>query len=168
MQDVNQKSPINIISVREDFLVTARSMGLDDLGQPVERLIAKGGEPCRDAFRRAKAGEALILASYCPFRHAGPYREYGPVFILGEADPDCAAPVTLPVDGTVPYLGTSFVLRAYSEEERIVDAVICQPHEAAEHSRRLFASHETAFILARFPAYGCYALRLERAGGTWK
>jgi hypothetical protein len=25
----------------------------------------------------------------------------------------------------------------------------------------LFAQHDSAFILARFPTYGCYALRIE-------
>ncbi len=163
----SKSSPLNIMPLRADFLVKARRIGVDDLGQPVEHLVAKGGEPCRDAFRRAEAGEALILASYCPFQHAGPYREYGPVFILAEADAHCANPVSLPVDGPSPYLGSGFVLRAYSEEERIVDAVLCAPHESADHLRRLFDNEGTAFILARFPAYGCYALRIERDGGAY-
>ena len=154
--------PYNIVEIREDFLVQARTAGLDDLGQPVEHLTAKGGEPCRDAFRRALAGEALILASYCPFAHAGPYREYGPVFILARPDPHAAAPAALPVTGEQPYLGASFVLRAYSHDERIVDAVITPPADAAAHLERLFAAHDPAFILARFPAYGCYALKIIR------
>lgn len=159
-----KSSLLNIVPLRADFLVKARRIGVDDLGQPVERLLAKGGEPCRDAFRRAEAGEALILASYCPFQHAGPYREYGPVFILAEADAHCATAVSLPVEGPSPYLGSSFVLRAYSEDERIVDAVLGAPHESANHLRRLFENEGIAFVLARFPAYGCYALRIERDG----
>lgn len=154
--------PYNIIPVREDFLVTARTLGIDDLGQPVEHLTAKGGEPCRDAFRRARPGEALILASYCPFAKAGPYREYGPVFILAQAGPRSAPPAALPVTGEPPYLGASFVLRAYSHDERIVDAVMTPPADAAGHLERLFAAHDPAFILARFPAYGCYALKIIR------
>lgn len=65
MQHIDYK----ILPVRDDFLARARSEGIDDLGQPVERMFATGGEPCRDSFRRAEAGEALILASYCPFQH---------------------------------------------------------------------------------------------------
>ena len=158
-----QQATYKIIPVRDDFLARARSAGLDDLGQPVERMPAKGGEPCRDAFRRAVAGEELILASYCPFQSAGPYREYGPVFILAQAGSPNAAPASLPVDGGQPYLGANFVLRAYSDEERIVDALITAPAEAPAELARLFASSATAFVLARFAAYGCYALRLERA-----
>ncbi|SHH61857.1 DUF1203 domain-containing protein [Massilia sp. CF038] len=150
----------NIIPIRETFLAQVRSEGIDDLGQPVERLIAKGGEPCRDAFRRARPGEALILASYCPFDRVSPYREYGPVFVL--AAPEAVPlPAGLPVEGEHPYLGASFVLRAYSDEERIVDAVLTTPDEANAQLERLLAQHAPAFVLARFPAYGCYALRIE-------
>jgi hypothetical protein len=154
--------PYLIAPLRTDFLLKARAMGIDDLGQDVERLTAKGGEPCRDAFRRADAGEALILASYCPFRRAGPYREYGPVFILADADAGSVPLAGLPVLGARPYLGASFVLRAYSDDERIVDAVISASGDAESHLQRLFAAHDPAFVLARFPAYGCYALRIEQ------
>lgn len=157
--------PYKIVPIRKDFLVKARACGLDDLGQPVVRLTAAGGEPCRDAFRRARPGEALILASYCPFVHAGPYREYGPVFILSEADARSASCEALPVTGARPYLGASFVLRAYSHDERIVDAVITPAGDAPGHLERMFADHDPAFVLARFPAYGCYAARIESLAG---
>lgn len=154
--------PYTIAAVRAGFLARARGEGIDDLGQPVEHHIAQGGEPCRDVFRRARPGEALILASYCPFAHAGPYREYGPVFILA-ADTDAAPPAQLPVAGEPPYLGASFVLRAYSAQERIVGAVLTTPAEAHAHLRQLFEQHAPTFVLARFAAYGCYALRMEPA-----
>ncbi len=157
-----QQLAYKIAPVRDDFLARARGAGLDDLGQPVERIVAAGGEPCRDAFRRAEAGEALILASYCPFRLAGPYREYGPVFILAHGDNHPAPPATLPLGGARPYLGASFVLRVYSHDERIVDALLSTPAEAGTHLARLFADSCAAFVLARFAAYGCYALRIER------
>ncbi len=163
MQADAQTIPYKIIPIRDEFLKAARGVGVDDLGQGVEHVLAKGGEPCRDVLRRAEAGEALILASYCPFRHAGPYREYGPIFILAEADARSASPATLPVDGTLPYLGASFVLRAYSEQERILDAVVTTPQNATADLQRLFDTHAPAFVLVRFTAYGCYALRLERA-----
>lgn len=157
-----QPFPYKIVRLRDDFVARARSEGIDDLGQPVERIAATGGEPCRDAFRRAEAGEMLILASYCPFQRVGPYREYGPVFILAQADGSVAPPARLPLDGARPYLGASFVLRAYSQDERIVDAVLSTPGEASGHLQRLFADTSTAFVLGRFAAYGCYALRIER------
>jgi hypothetical protein len=166
MNDLDQATPYRIVPVREAFLARARGEGIDDLNQPVERLPAEGGEPCRDVLRRARAGEQLILASYCPFHIAGPYREYGPVFILANPDADGALPDRLPVDGAPPYLGASFVLRAYSHQERIVDAVVTTPQAAAHALQRLLANPGTSFVLARFAAYGCYALRIEARGPT--
>ncbi len=42
-----QPFPYKIVPVRDDFLVRARNEGIDDLGQPVQRMFATGGEPCR-------------------------------------------------------------------------------------------------------------------------
>jgi hypothetical protein len=152
---------VHLVPIRPAFLAQVRGQGIDDLGQPVEQVIAAGGEPCRDAFRRARPGEALILASYCPFERPGPYREYGPVFVLAQPDPNAAPPSALPVDGDRAYLGASFVLRAYSSDERIVGAVLATPLDAGAQLERLFEEHAPAFVLARFPTYGCYALRIE-------
>jgi hypothetical protein len=162
MNDLDQTIPYKIVPIRSSFLDQARG-GFDDLGQPVERMVAAGGEPCRDVFRRARAGEELILASYCPFSVVGPYREYGPVFMLADPQPACAPPGRLPIDGALPYLGASFVLRAYSRQERIVDAVVTTPQAAALELQRLLADQRNSFVLARFAAYGCYALRIEHA-----
>jgi hypothetical protein len=153
--------PIRIVPIRSAFLQRARD-GIDDLGQPVERHLAAGGEPLRDALRRAVPGEAILLASHCPFTLAGPYREYGPVFVsaAGNGMPALDA---LPLDGDVPYLGAGFVLRAYSADERIVDACLSCPQAAAADLDAFFARADVAFVLARFTTYGCYALRLERA-----
>ena len=143
------------------FLARVRG-GIDDLGQPVERHIAAGGEPLRDCLRRASPGEAILLASYCPFTVAGPYKEYGPVFVSAAEQP--AAPLdSLPLAGERPYLAESFVLRAYSLQERIVDACLSSPRAADTDLARLFARPDVAFVLVRFPTYGCYALRVERA-----
>lgn len=158
-----QPFPYKIVPVRDDFLARARVGGIDDLGQPVTRVVAAGGEPCRDVFRRAEAGEALILASYCPFQHVGPYREYGPIFVLAQHTDNVLPPAGLPFDDTHPYLGSSFVLRAYSCEEHIVDAVLSTPGEALAHLERLLTDSRTDFVLARYATYGCYSLRIERA-----
>jgi hypothetical protein len=150
------------IPLREDFLVKIRKYGLDDQNQPVERHIAVGGEPCRDVLRRARPGEALILASYCPFSLPGPYKEYGPVFALAETG-------TAGMLGSQPwtpgagmeYLGERYVLRAYDERERITAAELSAPSSCSEDLARLFGRAEVAFVLARYAAYGCYALRIE-------
>jgi hypothetical protein len=153
-------APFRIIPLPTAFLERIRA-GTDDLGQPVERHVATGGEPLRDCLRRALPGEIILLGSYCPFTLPGPYREYGPVFVsnaAGEAPPLDV----LPLQGQPPYLGASFVLRAYSADERIVDARLSSPQAAAADLDGFFARSEIAFVLARFTTYGCYALRMER------
>ena len=72
-------------------------------------------------------------------------------------------PIAAEPDGTEPYLRSQFVLRAYSKEERIVDAEMVSPESAESTLARFFSSPETAFVHARFPVYGCFACRIERA-----
>lgn len=152
-----------IVPIRPDFVRRAREEGLDDLDQAVDRSVAAGGEPCRDALRRARPGEPLILASYSPFALPGPYREFGPVFILADGDPDAADLTRLPLDGEAPYFTQPFALRAYSDKERIIGAVITPAAEAQAQVLRFLENAQTAFVHARFGAYGCYACRIERA-----
>lgn len=151
---------IRIVPLPDIFLARVRA-GADDQGQPVECHVAQGGEPLRDCLRPALPGEAILLASYCPFTVAGPYKEYGPVFISASSQP---APRldAMPMDGEQPYLGASFVLRAYSGEERIVDAILTTASTATRDLDAFLARDDVALVLARFAAYGCYALRVER------
>jgi hypothetical protein len=141
------------------FLRRVRTQGLDDLGQPVKHVTAEGGEPCRDVLRRARPGERLILASFTPFAKPGPYKEYGPIFVLADADTD-ASRDALPLDG---YLRERFVIRAYSIAEEILDAELVTPGDAASTVDRFLGRDDTAFLHVRFPTYGCFALRVDRA-----
>ncbi len=149
---------IRIAPLPATFLQKVREQGVDDLGQPVKRVVAQGGEPCRDALRRAVAGEELILASFSPFEKTGPYHEYGPVFVLANGDP--SEPLqTLPTGG---YLRDRFVIRAYSDAEEILDAAMVSPDDADAAVERFLDRDETAFLHVRFPTYGCFALRIDR------
>lgn len=155
--------PVQMLS--SSYLNQVRQKHIDDLGQPVERMIAQGGEPCRDVLRRARAGEELILASYCPFTIASPYKEYGPIFVLANASDEEVAGDHIscssnPDDRT--YLQAQFVLRAYSAQERIIDACVSSPDKAEGDLERIFSRAEVAFVLLRFAAYGCYAVRINR------
>ena len=149
---------IRIAPLPSRFLQKVRTEGVDDLGQPVKRVIAQGGEPCRDALRRAMAGEELILASFTPFNKVGPYREYGPVFVLVEGRVNESLD-SLPTDG---YLRERFVIRAYSDAEEILDAAMVTPDDAEATVARFLDRDDTAFLHVRFPTYGCFALRVDR------
>jgi hypothetical protein len=144
-----------------EFSSRVRKQGLDDQQQAVEYHIAQGGEPCRDVLRRAMPGERLILASHCPFRRAGPYREYGPVFMLADSEPPPVL-TALPITGEMPYLGQQFVLRAYSVDERIVDAAVVTAADAEAQLQVFLAREDVDTVFVRFAAYGCYACRVVR------
>lgn len=156
---------IRIAEIPPMFLDLARSRGLDDQGQPVRRLTAQGGEPCRDALRRARAGEELILASFSPFVLPGPYREFGPVFLLARPSAETIARDELPLANGSPegYLQARFVLRAYSKEESILGAELVTAEESEATLERFLARPDVAFVHARFPTYGCFACRIDRA-----
>ncbi len=151
-----------IVPISTAFLHRTRQTERDDQDQVIERAIANGGEPCRDTLRRAVAGEALILASYSPFTIAGPYKEFGPVFISANQNDLPRAALNLSDLVTQRYLGTQFVLRAYSAQERIADARLTSPDQCEADLQALLSLDEVQFVLVRFAAYGCYACRIER------
>jgi len=155
---------ITIAPIPLAFLKRVRSEGIDDLGQPVKRVVARGGEPCRDVLRRARAGEELILASFTPFSKPGPYKEYGPIFVLAHASDEPIRRDALPAAGSpTNYLREQFVIRAYSAAEEIIDAALIHAPTLADTVDRLFQSPDTAFLHVRFPTYGCFACRIDRS-----
>ena len=159
---------VTIAPIPQLFLNRVRSEGIDDLGQPVKRVVAKGGEPCRDVLRRARAGEELFLASFTPFSKPGPYKEYGPIFVLAHASDEPVWRDALPPAGSpTNYLREQFVVRAYSAEEEIIDAALINAPALAETVDRFFQSPDTAFLHVRFPTYGCFACRIDRAPAVY-
>jgi hypothetical protein len=157
---------MRIAPLPEDFLSRVRKDGLDDLGQPVRRLYStEGGEPCRDVLRRARPGEELILASFSPFSQAGPYKEYGPIFVLANPSDETVArgELPLPRGRGEDYFNNQFVLRAYNHNEEIIDGALVTANEATATLERFLRAPAVAFVQARFPVYGCFACRIERA-----
>lgn len=150
-----------IAPLPEAFLRKVRDEGRDDLGQPVRRLRADGGEPCRDALRRAKPGEEIILASFSPFTVEGPFHEFGPVYVFAN-DIARHEDEELPVGGADDYLREQFVIRAYSKEEDILDAALVQAPAAQATIDRFLGRTDVAFLHVRFPTYGCFACRIDR------
>ncbi len=140
--------------------------GVDDQLQPVHRFISpSGGEPCRDALRRARPGEEVILASFCPYTLNGPYKEFGPVFVLANPDTQPVQRGALPIAPALDasYLQERFALRAYGHNEWVLDGALVTRDAAQEVVERFLARDDVAFVQARFPSHGCFACRIERA-----
>ncbi len=152
----------NVAPLRATFLERVRGEGRDDLDQQVKRVTAADGEPCRDVLRRAEPGEELILASHSPFTVAGPYREFGPIFVLANHSRETVRRDVLHAGSERDYLRERFVIRAYSRDEEIVDASLVGASGAQEVVERFFARADVSFLHVRFPAYGCFACRLDQ------
>ena len=159
---MNNAIRARVAEIPSDFLKQVRTEGRDALGQQVKRLIAEGGEPCRDVLRRANKGEELILASFSPFAKPGPFHEYGPVFVLANESTEDVERNVVPAGEDGNYLQQRFAIRAYSENEEIIDAALVEPADAQPTVDRFFARADTAFLHVRFPSYGCFACRLDR------
>ena len=155
---------VAIAGIPESFLRRVRVDGTDDLGQPVKRVVAEGGEPVRDVLRRAQPGEELILASFTPFTKSGPYKEYGPIFVLANPSGESVRRDALPRAGLdTTYLRQQFAVRAYTASEEIRDAALITSDAFETTVDRFLQSADTAFLHVRFPSYGCFALRIDRA-----
>ena len=151
-----------VAPIPAEFLRRARLEGRDALGQDVKRVRAEGGEPCRDVLRRARQGEELILASFSAFEKTGPYKEYGPIFVLAHESGEAVERGAVEIGADANYLRSQFAIRAYSSDEEIIDAALVQSADAQRVVEEFFARAETAFLHVRFPAYGCFACRLDR------
>jgi len=159
---MNNAIRARVAEIPPDFLKQVRTEGRDALGQHVKRVIAEGGEPCRDVLRRANKGEELILASFSPFAKPGPFHEYGPVFVLANESAEAVERDVVPAGEDGNYLQQRFAIRAYSENEEIIDAALVEPSDAQATVDRFFARADTSFLHVRFPSYGCFACRLDR------
>lgn len=151
----------------DPFLRRVREHGVDDQEQPVRRMrSAHGGEPCRDVLRRARPGEEVILASFSPFSRRGPFKEFGPVYVLAQPSSETVVRDALPLSRDDDYFEERLVLRAYDDEETIVDASLATVESATEILDRFFSRDDVAFVDARFPTYGCFACRIHRSPTT--
>ncbi len=159
---------IRILPLPEAYLARVREQGLDAQGQPVRRFVSAGGDPCRDALRRSRPGEEVILASYGPFEGSGPnpYREFGPVFLLAEPETAPIDRATLPVRGDHPdrYFGDGpLAFRAYDAGGDIIDGALGRTEDVEATVGRFLASPQVAHVDVRFAIRGCFACRVVRA-----
>lgn len=153
-------SALQIHGATADFVERVRTTERDDLGQPIVRFVSPaGGEPLRDLLRRAYPGEEIILGSSALFPEVGPFREFGPVYVL--ASEPTPSPVTLDPFAS-DYFGPELVLRAYDARPWIQQAKRVSKSEAPEQINAWLEDSSIHFVDARFPTYGCFACRFRR------
>jgi hypothetical protein len=141
-------------------LDTVRTTGRDVSGNPVEHIVAAGGEPLRCCLRDAVPGAELMLFGYEPPIPAGPYREVGPVF--AHAMP-CSGPIHI---GRYPpdWYGRPQVLRAYDERGWIHGASrMHDGHQPEAVIAEMLAEPGVVQVHSRNVVYGCYMFAITRA-----
>lgn len=140
-------------------LDAVRSTGTDASGNPVEPVVAGGGEPLRCCLRDAAAGERLILFGYEPPLPPSPYREIGAVFAHADA---CPGP-----DGTgypTAWRGRAQVLRAYDARGWIHPST--RVHDGSDPEAQIadiLCDQDVVRIDSRNVAYGCFMFTVVRA-----
>ena len=148
-----------IQTIDEDALRQAREGDRDASGNPVEHLVASGGEPLRCCLRYAEPGEACILFGYEPVIPASPYREIGAVFAH---EAPCSGPDTLDAYPAA-WHDRSQVLRAYDGRGWIHDS--SRVHDGTDPEAAILAilEHpEVEQIHSRNITYGCYMFTVTR------
>ncbi len=146
--------------IDEATLESVRETGLDVSGNPVEPVVATGGEPLRCCLRDAKPDEELILFGYEPPLPVSPYREIGPVFAHAN---NCAGPDF--AEGYPPeWLGRRQILRAYDRRGWIHPA--SRYHDGTDPSAAIasvLADPDVVQVHSRNTVYGCYMFTVVRS-----
>ncbi|HEY0625586.1 MAG TPA: DUF1203 domain-containing protein [Allosphingosinicella sp.] len=125
------------------------------------RYIAEQGSafPDRVELRDAEPGETLLLVNYTHQPANTPYRASHAIFVLEHSEKPYEASNEIP-----PALRSrTLSLRAFDEQDMIVDGDLIEGAQAEELIERMFAQPEVAYIHAHYARRGCYAARIDRA-----
>jgi hypothetical protein len=139
-----------------------RAGGSDANGQPPERTVSDGGNPCRHCLAEIAAGEAMLILAHRPFPAPQPYAELGPIFLHAGNCPRHPDSPQMPA----MFAGWErLMVRGYGMDDRIVygtgQVVDTARLEAA--CRDLFADPRVAYIHLRSAKNNCYQARVDRA-----
>ncbi|MCB1396498.1 MAG: DUF1203 domain-containing protein [Rhodobacter sp.] len=138
-----------------------RAGGADAYGLMPERRISDGqGVPCRHTLRLLPAGTPYLIVAHRPFTGLNPYTETGPIFLAADPQPGATPSTALP-----PFLAAPrYILRGYSEDERIVygTGAVIDTARIPEASETLLARPGIAFLHIRSATNNCFHCRVER------
>jgi hypothetical protein len=134
-------------------------------------LIARGARrcpdapgsrrPCRVSLRYTPPSETAILLTYTHQPATGsPFRASGPIYV-GEG----ARETFDRLDDVPPVLSqsSSLSVRAYDDEDMIVDADVVPGAEVTRAIERLLAKDDVGYLHVHFAPRGCYLARVDRA-----
>lgn len=136
---------------------------LDDAALATRQIMrltatADSGFPCRVSLADARVGEELLLLPYQHQPADSPYRASGPIFVRRGV-----ARAELVENEVPPQVQRRLMsLRAYSGDDRILFAEVCDGAHVAEWLRHAFDDAAVAYVHLHFARYGCFACRADR------
>ncbi len=136
----------------------------DHHGHSPEHQISDGdGNPCRHCLEMIGKNEPMLVVSYRPFETTNPYAEQGPIFLHAK---ECAAFCN--PDGELPPVlrdSASYLLRGYSDEERIVygSGGVVHTSVLTDRAAHLLAQPNIAFVDVRSASNNCWQARILRS-----
>lgn len=144
-------------------LARIRATGFDDFGHPLRVSVAEEepGTPLRCCLREAHVGERVALISWRALREApdSVYAEVGPVFVHVDDCPGYQDEDSYPVG----FRHRTQVLRPYSADGDMLDAVITNGASADDAIAGLFTNPQAAVVHSRNVKAGCYMFAVYRA-----
>jgi hypothetical protein len=154
-----QTTTFSYLPLPSEVLDDLRASGRDASGNPIEHLVAEGGEPLRCCLRTAQPGEAAILFGYEPPLPASPYRAMGAVFAHAEGCDGPERSDAYPTD----WYGRPQALRAYDERGWIHPATTTHDGSDPEAEIAAILADPTVVQLhSHNLAYGCYMFAVTR------
>ncbi len=149
-----------------DYAQKIRTAQRDDFGHPIENQTASqtGYGPCRCCLRQTRPGEARLLFSYAPVGSDNAYNEVGPVFIHAHECAPYADAHVFPPEVKAGRLPIPLVLRAYSADRRMIDAVRVEDNRQVEAVlEKLFGRPAVEFVHVRNAEAKCFICAVTRA-----
>ena len=137
-------------------LARIRATGCDDFDHPLRVSVAdeEPGTPLRCCLREAHVGERVALISWRPLHEApnSVYAEVGPVFVHADDCPGYREESSYP-EG---FRHRVQVLRTYSADGDMLDAVMTEGASAEEAIAGLFTNPDAVVVHSRNVTAGCY------------
>lgn len=144
-----------------DVCAAWRAGAPDANGQPPERVVSDGGNPCRCCLDEISKGQGMLILACRPFTAINPYAEIGPIFLCETCERHADSAVLPPVLAHRP----RHWLKGYSKDHRIVYGTgeIVDTADIDDYFARTFARAEVAYVHARSASNNCYTLKIARA-----
>ena len=156
---MNTSNNFQVRPLSPEMADAARKTRLDRFGNAL--AVMRDGNPhqCRVCLTMSQPDEGVILLAHRPFESNQPYAETGPIFVHEQPCQAYNDKLVYPPE----FPRSAVVLRAYSSDDRILDAQAVGERGVETVIAELFANPAIAYLHARNLGYGCFMFRIDRA-----